>query len=730
MKADLSEDKPHETPASKILHFYPDFGSQGGIERYILSVAQSLQESKTIQPVVVCSANTPFYRQLKQSNINVYGIKTLACFANPNLRLLDPFTQIQLYWILKQEKVDAVHVHIGHFENWIFKLLGYPLIYTVHGYGNLYRLSDCGSVVKKGIKKALRHLFKAFAAKVDTMIFVSQAEQQRMTDEGYLPKTLQAICIPNGLPTQLTEPDTATALRESLAISPDTRVISFINRLDDNKNPLGFLDLAEQLFQSTEVGALKFLIAGDGPLVTQLHKKLSQSAIEKEVLLLGHRQDVPAILAASDLVVHMPKAEGFGLGVLEAMMAGRPCVTYAAGGITELLAGPDTDGCLVPAEDFEALKKRALAMLNLSAEERQVLSQALRAKAAAFDFEHFITRLTQCYQQLIQAKKPLISVIIPVYQAEHSILRAVQSVLNQSYPYFELIIIDDGSTDGSLEKLATLNDSRLKMVRQKNLGVSKARNYGVSLSKGEYLAFLDADDAWFPKKLATELQTIRQSGQPVSMAYSSYYGVDEDNRLVHLPKINLDAGNIMDAVLNQEGLMLPSTTMMHRKVFEAAGGFPTDCYHEDRVFFIIATQGFPAFPTGKRLIHYQQALTGRCRSILKNFDEALSAELSIVNSLTPILSEARIKWFRLMQIRNLLYRFLMYNYTENARELIHEIDPAMLFNNKKGILAYVSIKVNFNALYRCRMMVQFFTRFGLFYWWRYKTAPLFSENRG
>ncbi|NCD01144.1 glycosyltransferase family 2 protein [bacterium] len=109
----------------------------------------------------------------------------------------------------------------------------------------------------------------------------------------------------------------------------------------------------------------------------------------------------------------------------------------------------------------------------------------------------------------MNAKKPLISVIIPTYNRAHFLPRAINSVLNQTYKNFELIIVDDGSTDETRKiiKKFLKKDLRIKYIYQKNSGgPSKPKNTGIQICKGEYIAFLDSDDEWFANKLEKQIK--------------------------------------------------------------------------------------------------------------------------------------------------------------------------------------------------------------------------------
>lgn len=104
----------------------------------------------------------------------------------------------------------------------------------------------------------------------------------------------------------------------------------------------------------------------------------------------------------------------------------------------------------------------------------------------------------------------MISVILPTYNRAGSLLRSVQSVLEQSYTDIELIIVDDGSDDGTADIVKGINDVRVRYLRQKNSGACAARNAGIRAARGEYIAFQDSDDIWQREKLAAQLNFLRE----------------------------------------------------------------------------------------------------------------------------------------------------------------------------------------------------------------------------
>jgi len=128
---------------------------------------------------------------------------------------------------------------------------------------------------------------------------------------------------------------------------------------------------------------------------------------------------------------------------------------------------------------------------------------------------------------------PLVSIVIPLYNKEEYILQALQSIQNQSLTSWECIIIDDGSTDSSVEIVTEFirqNQERFSLIRQKNSGPSTARNNGINLAKGKYVAFLDADDIWLPTKLITQVDFMEKNPN-VSLTLTNYIVFDYTNNI-------------------------------------------------------------------------------------------------------------------------------------------------------------------------------------------------------
>ena len=118
---------------------------------------------------------------------------------------------------------------------------------------------------------------------------------------------------------------------------------------------------------------------------------------------------------------------------------------------------------------------------------------------------------------------PTVSIVVPLYNKGKYIERALNSVIGQSFPDLEIIVVDDGSTDDGPEKVLTFTDPRIQLVKQKNKGPGEARNKGLSLARGKYVAFLDADDEYLPSFLEATISFFGEKENDITIVYTGFY---------------------------------------------------------------------------------------------------------------------------------------------------------------------------------------------------------------
>ena len=141
---------------------------------------------------------------------------------------------------------------------------------------------------------------------------------------------------------------------------------------------------------------------------------------------------------------------------------------------------------------------------------------------------------------------PAVSIIMPAFNRERYLAESIESVLNQTFADWELIVVDDGSSDSTpaiIERYCLSFPGRVKPISQANSGVAAARNTGIKASTGELVAFIDSDDLWHPRKLERQVQSLREAGD-VAFVYTGYETIDPFGRLLlfGVPVIASDIG--------------------------------------------------------------------------------------------------------------------------------------------------------------------------------------------
>jgi glycosyltransferase involved in cell wall biosynthesis len=216
------------------------------------------------------------------------------------------------------------------------------------------------------------------------------------------------------------------------------------------------------------------------------------------------------------------------------------------------------------------------------------------------------------------------SVIIPLYNKQNTINRAINSVLRQTLESFELIIINDGSTDEGAVYVERLQNQRIRLVKQENRGVSAARNKGAELAEAPYLAFLDADDEWYPNHLADLRRLIHSF--PSAGAFATGYFIKEPGRrsvparFKYVPEGS--NGGLIDSynrcIAFGHNPVWSSAVCIRRSTFESVGGFPegVNLYEDLHLWSRIALSYRIAFTGTPSAVYRRDADNRACLEIV------------------------------------------------------------------------------------------------------------------
>ncbi|MFH1845385.1 MAG: glycosyltransferase [bacterium] len=167
---------------------------------------------------------------------------------------------------------------------------------------------------------------------------------------------------------------------------------------------------------------------------------------------------------------------------------------------------------------------------------------------------------------------PLVSVVCASYNMGHYLVEAVDSVLNQTYDNLEVIVVNDGSTDDTLEVLATYADNpRVIAINQENAGQTKAKNRGLQEARGELVGFCDADNAWLPDKLARQVPYFAEPGS-LGVVYGDIVLMDDKSNDLSTPAIERHSGRITGRLLASNFVTF-NTTLVPRRILEEVDGF-------------------------------------------------------------------------------------------------------------------------------------------------------------
>lgn len=212
---------------------------------------------------------------------------------------------------------------------------------------------------------------------------------------------------------------------------------------------------------------------------------------------------------------------------------------------------------------------------------------------------------------------PLVSVIMPAYNAEAYIERAIRSVMEQTVDSWELLVLDDCSSDDTRQIVSALamQDARIRLhTCEKNCGVAQARNRGLELSRGSYVAFLDSDDVWNVQKLEKQLTCIQKNDADI--CYCSYALINKDGQKAHADYLVPETVTYEDML--KENFLGCSTVMLSSAVAKAYR-FQEEFYHEDYALWVqLLKDGYLASGCTEVLVDWRHLENSRSFNKLKS----------------------------------------------------------------------------------------------------------------
>lgn len=228
---------------------------------------------------------------------------------------------------------------------------------------------------------------------------------------------------------------------------------------------------------------------------------------------------------------------------------------------------------------------------------------------------------------------PEISVIIPAYNCTRTIRETLQSVLQQTFTDFEIVIINDGSTDHLRTVLAEFFDPRIKVFHYENGGLSIARNRGIDQSTGNYLIFLDADDLWTPDKLESHFNLL-EANPDASVAYSWMYFLDDETQECIINGPIVRNGNVFTDLLKENFIANGSNAFIRRSAIDQVGYF----YQEfagasDWDYWLRLAQNHDFILSPQRQVFYRQVKS----SMSSNIEYMKNCMLTVIDKHTPNL---------------------------------------------------------------------------------------------
>lgn len=418
----------------------------------------------------------------------------------------------QLKKIVNEEHFDVIHCHtpmggvVARLAAKKARKNGTRMIYTAHGF-HFYK----GAPLKNWL---LFYPVEKYLAKyTDTLITINTEDFERAKKK-FGKRCFDIQYVPGvgvdekKFKKKLTKEEKHN-LRKSLGLKDDDFVMICVGRLDKNKNQGLLIKVLADLLKTDKKYHL--LLAGKDEINGKYNKLAKKLNIEENVHFLGNRDDIVELLNISNVALSASKREGLPVNLIEAAFCGLPIVA------TDCRGNRDVANCFNGTICRSSTFKEEINRVSINC----AIKNENYCKTNIFSMQTIYNRLSNIYY----LNKPLVSVIVPMYNVQDYIDECINSISSQTYDNIEIIIVNDGSTDDSLMHVKKYKDKRIKIITQKNGGLSSARNNGTKNATGEYILYVDSDD-FLASPLAIEKmmrQILEDDADILFFRYNYYY---------------------------------------------------------------------------------------------------------------------------------------------------------------------------------------------------------------
>jgi glycosyltransferase involved in cell wall biosynthesis len=372
----------------------------GGAQNQLLSLISRLDKDKYRVFLFTARKGLLFDRALSVRSLK---IKPSFFLERPVNIVKDLLALAEIYFFIKSNNIDVVHTHsskAGILGRLAARLAGVKaVIHTVHGWS----FND----FQPGFKNRVFIMLERLCGRVSNRIIVVCRRDLEKGLANRIGSADKYVLIKYGIDYQDFQP-AGKGIREELRIKRDELIVGSVACFKPQKSPLDFIRLASLVNRS--LPGTRFILAGDGVMRKKIEALISELGLEKQVILLGWRKDIPQLLSSIDIFVLTSLWEGLPISLLEAMAAGLPAVVTDTGGVKDVVSEGKT-GFLVEPRDMESMAERIVMLLSDAVKRRTIGEIARDSLGDDFTVARMIDNTVSLYDCLAQASSPVLPTI-------------------------------------------------------------------------------------------------------------------------------------------------------------------------------------------------------------------------------------------------------------------------------------------------------------------------------